>query len=171
MLYGAKKGRALVVTFGILVFLTVLIYWIGSIRETSSWLSQFKKEIEQGVASARIEFGDFPVRRNNVICEITSKDDLKAMMSYLRDADLIQKRGHVIPLLAFEMELQLVSGVQPRYLGWIYDGHPNDVFIERTLWHGNENGTYKRNASTPIRIPNAASWIRQTQKRCISTRG
>ena len=138
--------------------------------EAEARFAQLQQGIGAGISHARVEFGDFPFRRNNIRCRVNNTEDLRVLASYLEKAELRSQSGHVLPLLEFEMHLQFASGAQSGFLGWIYDAHPNDIFLQSSLWEKEEEGIYHRDASPPIKISKAGPWIQHLLEQCAATK-
>ena len=154
-----------------LLLLALTFFDVFEAKESETWLVGLHQELKKGIVAASIEFGDFPLKRDTVICEIKIQDNLKTLGSYLEKAELRSHKGHVLPELEFEIHLEFLGGGEEKLLGWVLDGHPNDIFLERTIWEEKEAGKYSRRGSHSIKISNAASWIKEIQQECIKTKG
>ena len=165
--YPHKKSRPYFMgAMAVILLAFFLFLWVEK-KESEAWLAQFHQELGMGVSLAHIEFGDFPARRNNVICAIQDQNELKTLVSYLENSELRSNKGHVLPVLEFEIDFELSTGSHRRLLGWILDGHPNDIFLERTLWQPKKDGVYSRQGSHSIKISGAATWIMSVHNQCI----
>ncbi len=171
-MYPHRKSRPYFMVICGLVLLGSVIFDKVRPKETESQFTEFKQNVGSGVSGAYIEFGDFPFKRNNMLCKVNMVDDLSTIDSYLRKAELQSQSGHVLPLLEFEMHLEYSSGSTTALMGWIYDIHPNDIYLQWSLWEeqNGEKESYHRAASPPMRIPGAGPWIRQFREKCSTTK-
>lgn len=81
--------------------------------------------------------------------------------------DSKHKGGHMLPTLEFRIDVSFAENKKKEYLGWIYNKHPDDIYLETSLYEAMDNGSYKRKASGGIRIPGAATWINERQQECF----
>lgn len=167
-----KKKHMIIYAVLVISGFPFVMYKLMSLeRESENNIAILLETIKkQKIDYVQFEFGTFPFGRSNIVCKVSDKDKLSVFEILLSKVDSKHKSGHISPTLEFSIDIGFVENKKKQYLGWIYNKHPNDIYLETSLWKATDSGSYKRKASGYIRVPGAAAWVNERQQECLNNR-
>ena len=101
----------------------------------------------------------------NLCVRIKSKDELSVFSMGISNAEYKRHRGHTLP--TSEVTLVIISDDdEHQYFGSILDKHPEDVFLEKSKWKDEGDGTLSKIYYGHFKVPGFATFMKEKLSTC-----